>query len=156
MAAGFTCTRSAVIAGAPERILAEIADLRRHEAWSPFAKPDPKRTATFEGAPGAGQVHTFSGGRGGAGRLTIDSVEPRRVVMTLAMRAPLRATNRVEFTLDPQPNGVRIAWTMTGPQTLMGRIMGLFMDTDAMCGGMFEQGLADLKTLMESPARLAA
>ena len=38
-----------------------------------------------------------------------------------------------------------MAWTMTGPDTLASRIMGLFVDCDAMCGRMFEQGLAALK-----------
>ena len=35
--------------------------------------------------------------------------------------------------------------------------MNLFIDGDAMCGKMFDQGLADLKALVEAPpARLAA
>ena len=30
--------------------------------------------------------------------------------------------------------------------------MGLFMDCDKMCGGMFEEGLANLRAVVERPA----
>lgn len=153
----FDYARSTLIAAPAEAIIAEIADLRRHEAWSPFAKPDPKAKTSYTGAPGAGQTHTFEGGKGGAGRLQIDAVEPGRVLMTLTMLKPMKAVNTVEFTVRPEGDAQRVTWRMFGPQTLMGRIMDLFINCDAMCGRMFEQGLAALKAKLEGePERLAA
>jgi hypothetical protein len=42
---------------------------------------------------------------------------------------------------------------MYGPQSYAGKVMCLFMNMDKMVGGQFEKGLADLKTLVESPAK---
>lgn len=154
----FRYSRSILISGAPGEILSNISDLRRHELWSPFAKPDGKTVGVYSGAPGVGQSYSFSGGSSGAGRIVIDAVQPERVIMTLAMLKPMKATNTVEFSLTPEVGGTRVAWTMHGPLTLIGRIMGVFIDCDRMCGRMFEQGLAALKALVETRAdtRIAA
>lgn len=155
----FRVERSLHIAAPPEAILPMIADLKRHEAWSPFSKPDPKmKVDVYAGRPGAGQSRTFAGGSSGSGRCSIDAVEPRRVRMTLAMTGPVKATNTVEYLLTPDAEGTVVTWTMSGPMTLMGRILNLFVDCDAMCGKMFAQGLADLKGVVErsSETRLAA
>ena len=152
MARTFLYSRSIVIDAPVEAIAPEIADLQRHSAWSPFAKPDPKTTDVFAGRPGVGQSRVFAGGRSGAGRITIDAVEPNRILMTLAMTKPVKATNTVEYTLEPEAGGTRVSWSLFGPMTLMGRIMGLFIDCEAMCGRMFQEGLEALKRHVEAPA----
>ena len=146
----FHYARSTVIAAPAEAILPEIADLKRHELWSPFARPDGKTVGAYGGAPGEGQSYSFSGGRSGEGRIRIDAVRPGRVVMTLAMLKPVKATNTVEISLEPRRDGVEVTWAMSGPQTLLGRLLGLFIDCETMCGAQFERGLADLKTLAET------
>jgi uncharacterized protein YndB with AHSA1/START domain len=155
MSKTFHVARSTLIAAPAEAILPEIADLRRHELWSPFARPDGKTVGSYGGAPGAGQSYSFSGGRSGQGRIRIDAVRPDRVVMTLAMLKPVKATNTVEFTLEPRRDGVETTWAMSGPQTLLGRLLGLFIDCEKMCGAQFERGLADLKALAETGRRTA-
>ena len=150
MSKTFRYARSTLIAAPAEAILPEIADLRRHELWSPFARPDGETVGAYGGSPGEGQSYSFSGGRSGQGRIRIDAVRPERVVMTLAMLKPVKATNTVEFTLEPRRNGVDVTWAMSGPQTLLGRLMGLFINCETMCGAQFERGLADLKTLVET------
>jgi len=146
----FRVARSILIAAPAEAILPEIADLRRHELWSPFAKPDGKTTGAYGGAPGEGQSYSFSGGRSGQGRLRIDAVRDERVVMTLAMLKPVKATNTVEFTLEPRRDGVEVTWAMFGAQTLLGRLLSLFIDCEKMCGDQFAQGLAALRSLAET------
>jgi hypothetical protein len=71
--------------------------------------------------------------------------------MTLAMTKPVKATNTVEYTLEPEAGGTRVSWSLFGPMTLTGRIMGLFIDCEAMCGRMFEEGLEALKRRVEAP-----
>lgn len=160
MAKTFTISRSILIDAPADRILPQIADLKRHEAWSPFSKPDPKMTLDrYEGAPGAGQSRTFAGKGQGAGRCAVDAVRPDGVLMRLETTRPFRSSNTIHFVLTPVGGATRVSWTMSGPTTLMSRIMSLFVDCDAMCGRMFEQGLTELKTLAErseEPQRLAA
>ncbi|MBA3812388.1 MAG: SRPBCC family protein [Caulobacteraceae bacterium] len=157
MANTFRYTRSILVHASIEAIAPEIADLERHEAWSPFSRPDPKTTGAYAGRPGVGQSRTFAGGRSGAGRISIDAVEPHRISMTLAMTRPVKATNTVEYTLAPEAGATRVSWTMSGPMTLFGRLMGLFIDCEKMCGRMFDQGLAALKARVEAtPTRALA
>ena len=150
----FRYSRSTVIAAPAAEIAPHIADLRAHENWSPFAQPDPKTVGAYAGAAGEGQTYSFSGGKSGDGRLRVDAVRPERIVMTLDMKKPMKATNTVEFSLTPDAGGTRVEWAMHGPLTLLGRIFGLFVNCDRMCGAMFEQGLAALKTRVEQPSHL--
>jgi len=160
----FMVRRSASIAAPPEKIFPMIDDLRAQSAWSPFEK-DPNMKRTHSGAPrGKGAVYAWDGNRQvGAGRIAItDSVPPTKVELLLDMSRPFKAHNTVEFTLDrigtgTTVTGTNVTWAMQGRQPYMAKVMGLFVDCDKMCGGMFEEGLAKLKALAEGgPASIAA
>ena len=155
----FMVRRSASIAAPPEKIFPMIDDLRAQSAWSPFEK-DPNMKRTHSGAPrGKGAVYAWDGNRQvGAGRIAItDSVPPVKVVLLLDMVRPFKGHNTVEFTLDRIDAGTNVTWAMQGRQPYMAKVMGLFVDCDKMCGGLFEEGLAKLKALAEGePATIAA
>ena len=160
----FMVRRSASIAAPPEKIFPMIDDLRAQSAWSPFEK-DPNMKRTHSGAPrGKGAVYAWDGNRQvGAGQIAItESVPPTKVVLLLDMSRPFKAHNTVEFTLDrigavTNVTGTKVTWAMQGRQPYMAKVMGLFVDCDKMCGGMFEEGLAKLKALAEGePTTIAA
>ena len=169
----FQVQRSTSIAAPPEKIFPMIDDLRAQSAWSPFEK-DPNMKRTHSGAPrGKGAVYAWDGNRQvGAGQIAItESVPPAKVVLLLDMARPFKAHNTVEFTLDRIDAGTtsgtkvtgtkvtctKVTWAMQGRQPFMAKVMGLFVDCDKMCGGLFEEGLAKLKALAEGePASIAA
>ena len=155
----FMVRRSASIAAPPEKIFPMIDDLRAQSTWSPFEK-DPNMKRTHSGAPrGKGAVYAWDGNRQvGAGRIAItESVPSSKVVLLLDMVRPFKAHNTVEFTLDRIGAGTNVTWAMQGRQPYMAKVMGLFVDCDKMCGGLFEEGLAKLKALAEGePATIAA
>jgi uncharacterized protein YndB with AHSA1/START domain len=155
----FMVRRSVAIAAPPEKIFPMIDDLRAQSAWSPFEK-DPNMKRTHSGAPrGKGAVYAWDGNRQvGAGRIAItESVPSSKVVLLLDMVRPFKAHNTVEFTLDRIGAGTNVTWAMQGRQPYMAKVMGLFVDCDKMCGGLFEEGLAKLKALAEGePATIAA
>jgi len=155
----FMVRRSASIAAPPEKIFPMIDDLRAQSAWSPFEK-DPNMKRTHSGTPrGKGAVYAWDGNRQvGAGRIAItESVPSSKVVLMLDMSRPFKAHNTVEFTLDRIGAGTNVTWAMQGRQPYMAKVMGLFVDCDKMCGGMFEEGLAKLKALAEGePTTIAA
>ena len=62
----------------------------------------------------------------------------------------MKCDNRVEFTIEPQQGGSRVAWTMKGRQPFIGKLFSLVMNPEKMVGGTFEKGLADLKRLVET------
>ena len=49
----FRISRSAAISAPPEKVFAQVNELRNWEAWSPWAKMDPSMKQTYEG-PAAG------------------------------------------------------------------------------------------------------
>ncbi len=153
--AAFRLERRATIAAPAPVVFAELSDFRRWQGWSPWEKMDPNIQRTYSGAEsGVGAIYSWKGSGGvGEGSMTItDSTPSERLALTLEFRAPLVATNAVEFTLTPGPNGVVVSWSMAGQNGFIGKAITMFVSMDAMVGSQFEQGLADLKALAEAKA----
>jgi len=147
----FSVSRSVVIGAPPEKVFPLIDDLKAQQAWSPFEK-DPAMKRRLGGAErGKGQVYEWDGNRQvGAGRIEItDSTPPSSVTMLLEMVRPFKARNKVVFALAPRGDGTAVTWTMSGRQPYMAKLMGMFVNCDAMVGREFEKGLASLKALAE-------
>ncbi|HEY5970992.1 MAG TPA: SRPBCC family protein [Pseudoxanthomonas sp.] len=148
----FSVQRSITINASAARIFPLIDDLRAHETWSPFDKPDPATRKTYTGsAAGVGSVYAWEGsGKSGAGRIAIIESSPdSKITMQLDMLKPFKASNVVLFTLEPAGTGTRVTWSMQGKNPFLGKIMHVFVDMDRMVGGGFETGLANLKTIAE-------
>jgi len=142
----FVVERSAAIEAPPELLYRHIENLRALDAWMPWSKMDPQLKTAYEGPEaGEGARSSWEGPQMGRGRLTITAVKPdREVEMRLEMLEPLAATNRVLFTLAPAGRATTVTWRMEGRNGFVGKAFGLFVDMDAMVGGQFEKGLADL------------
>jgi uncharacterized protein YndB with AHSA1/START domain len=152
MPADFRVTRSATIAASPADVFPHVNDLRKWEAWSPWDKIDPDLKRTYEGAPeGTGAIYSWEGNKQvGAGRMTItDSKPAERIDIQLEFFRPFAATNQVEFTFIPQGSQTVVSWTMIGKKVFITKLFSLVMSMDKMLGGMFEQGLAQLKGVVE-------
>lgn len=156
----FRIARSAVVNAQPEAIYPEINDLHNWELWSPWAKLDPNQTIAFEGSPlGAGAIMSWSGNKKvGAGRMKIiESTQNERVRIKIAFQKPMQAVNDVQFDLKPVgENQTEITWVMSGKHEFMGKAMSVFMNMDKMVGGQFEQGLANLKAVVEAKPKVLA
>jgi len=147
--------RSALISAPPAVVFAQVNDLHKWQEFSPWAKRDPAAKNTFEGPPaGTGAVFAWAGNAEvGEGRMTIVESRPNELVrFRLDFRKPFAGTNDVEFTFIPQGDQTQVVWTMTGENDFVAKAIGLVMNMDAMIGGDFEQGLADLKKVSESAA----
>ena len=112
---------------------------RKWEQWSPYEKLDPNLARSFEGpASGPGAIYAYKGNSNvGEGRL--EFIEP------------FPANNQVTFKLDPSGTGTRVTWSLSGPNTLMGKEMSPFMD--GFIGKSMEQGLAALDTAAQAEAK---
>lgn len=148
----FTVQRTTEIAAPPERIYAEIEDFHRWAAWSPWDNMDPTMQKTYSGAAkGVGAVYDWAGQKKvGVGRMSITGVQPvERVNIDLEFQKPFPARNDVVFSLIPEGGVTRVSWAMHGSSPFMFRVMGVFMDMDAMIGKDFEHGLRNLRDLTE-------
>ena len=152
----YTVERSATIAAEPQQIYDRIADFHQWMAWSPWEDLDPNQQRSFSGAEsGSGARYAWSGNRkAGRGRMEITSAQqPNEVRIDLEFEKPFKSSNTIKFFLTPEGAGrTRVRWTMTGPMTLMTKMMGLFSSMDKMVGPDFEKGLARLKDAVEVPS----
>jgi hypothetical protein len=149
----FRVTRAARIAAPAEVVFANVNDLHKWDAWSPWAKLDPNAKNTFGGPEsGPGASMSWSGNKKvGAGRMTITDCRPSEVIhLKLEFFRPFKATNITEFTFKPEGGQTQVTWSMSGKNNFMAKAFHLIMDCDKMVGGDFEKGLANLNAASQS------
>lgn len=150
----FRVERSTSVAAPPERIYPLVADLRRMDEWSPWNKLDPSMKKQFSGdpaQPGAG--YAWAGNdEVGEGRMTILEVSPpSRVTFRLEFLKPYQSVATTGFRLVPEGSATRVSWDMEGKLSFMEKLVGVFMDMDAMIAKDFDAGLAGIKAIAEKP-----
>jgi hypothetical protein len=154
----YRVTRSARMAAPPAAVFPHLNDLKKFNVWNPWMKLDPGVQTTFSGAAaGIGASMAWAGNKNiGEGRMTVSESRPDALVRyDMEFIAPFAATAVAELALTPDGNGTVVTWSMTGQNTFMGKAMSLVMNMDRMMGGQFENGLASLRSLVESTASAA-
>jgi len=150
--AEFSVSRSASFAAPAPAVFAQVNELRKWKAWSPWAKKDPNARESYDGpAAGAGSSMSWAGNSEvGEGRMTIVESSPgARVRFKLEFFKPFAATNSAEFTFKEEGGRTAVTWTMRGQNGFIGKAMCLVFDMDKMVGGDFEAGLAGIKAIVE-------
>lgn len=149
----FRYERSGVINATPEEIFPYISQLKLGHEWSPYEKTDPNMKKNITGVDGeAGAAMDFEGNKeAGSGRLEILKVVPNQAVdIKLIMIKPFHAENLVQYSLSADPSGgTRFTWVMSGDGGFLGKLISVLIDCEKMIGGQFEEGIANLKTLIE-------
>jgi hypothetical protein len=147
----FRWERSAQMNAAPAGVLAEITDFHRWAAWSPWEKIDPAMTRTHSGAPsGVGAVYEWQGNKKvGRGRMEVLEATQGKVTIKLDFFEPYEAHNLCEFSAEPKDGGTHVTWAMHGPTPFMSKVMQVFMNLEKLVGKDFENGLANLKAVVE-------
>jgi len=151
--AEFTVTRSATIAAPASAVFPFVNDLHQWDKWSPWEKVDPAMKKTFEGSPsGTNASYSWAGNKEvGEGKMTItESKAPELIRMRLEFFKPMEGTNDVTFSFKQDAGQTGVTWAMSGKKNFISKAVCMFMDMDKMVGGMFEKGLADLKTQAEA------
>ncbi|MDZ4820497.1 MAG: SRPBCC family protein [Planctomycetota bacterium] len=155
----FTVTRKVTIAAPAEKVFAEVNDFHKWQAWSPWAKLDPKAKAEFAG-PDAGEGAKFSwdgNDEVGAGIMTITESKPSDLILIrLDFERPMKCTNQTKFSFQPAENQTEVTWTMTGENGFVAKAVCLVMSMDQVVGGQFEEGLANLKKVSEGASEAPA
>lgn len=151
----FRVSRSATMAAPQSAVFEQVNDLHKWEAWSPWAKLDPNAKFSYEGpTTGEGSKFSWDGNSDvGAGSMTIVGSQPDdRVALRLDFTRPMEGTCDVDFTFKPEGDETLVTWSMSGKNGFLAKAISLFIDCEAMAGGQFEQGLANMKQVVEQPA----
>lgn len=152
-------TRSATISAAPEAVFKVVNDFRQWDAWSPWSGLDRAMTKRLEGPPeGVGAVYKWSGNNEvGEGSTTLVESKPNeKVGMKLEFIRPFAGSSDVQFTFVPEGAGTKVTWSMQSKKPFMGKVAGLFMDCEKMCGDQFSEGLGNLAKVVAAAPPAAA
>jgi uncharacterized protein YndB with AHSA1/START domain len=148
----FRVQRSANIKAPPEKLFALMNDFHQWEAWSPWEKVDPAVKRVYSGASrGKGAVYEWNGNNDiGQGRIEIvESLPPSKVVLKIDFIKPIEAHNTIELTLATQGDSTTVTQAMYGPSSYVHKLMGVFCSMDKMVGEKYEEGFANLKSIVE-------
>src|SRR5258708_7153275 len=79
----FRLTRTGNVSAPAAVVFAQVNDLHKWEAWSPWDKIDPALKKTFEGPPaGTGTIYSWAGNsKVGEGRMTITESRPNELIL---------------------------------------------------------------------------
>ncbi len=145
--------RSIVIKSQPATVFTVLNGFHQFNKWSPWAKYDPNAITTIEGpAFGVGAKQSWAGDEASVGsgsQEIVASVPNERIDMKLIF-AGFDSENLASFTLKPVDEGTEVVWSYqsTANGNIINRYFGLMLD--GMLGKDYEDGLASLKTLVES------
>ena len=149
----FRVERSTTIAAPAEIVFAQVNDLRKWDAWSPWAKLDPDAKITFEGPEsGTGAIAKWSGNsQVGEGTMTLTESRPDEFIkIRTDFAKPMEMSNTTEFSFKPEDDQTHVNWTLYGHQNFMGKAFCLVMNGKKMMGELLDKGLAQLKTVAEA------
>lgn len=148
----FAVTRFGKISAPQEKAFPHVNELKKWDAWSPWAKLDPNAKSAFEGPDaGVGAAMSWSGNnKVGEGRMTItESATSSLIRFRLEFLRPFKATNTAEFVFASQGGQTLVTWSMSGKNSFFSKVFSLLVDCEKMIGKDYDKGLANLKEVVE-------
>ena len=148
--------RSVLIQATAAEVFTVLNSFERVEALSPWTALDPKMQFTPEGpSKGLGaRLRWFSEHPSvGSGQQEIVESEPDRRLRLRIDYTGFDGDNHSTFTLTPEGEGTQVVWIYETAfkGNLIGRYVGLMLDSRV--GAFYEQGLLNLKMLVEGNRR---
>ncbi len=152
----YAVERTTVINADPETVYATVSDFTTWSEWSKWHKMDPDMKITYHGdSVGEGASYSWDGEISKKGTQTITAAVPNESLTThIAFDGMGESDGYWKF--EPTEDGqTKVTWGFTGEFPFFFRVFGRGMDEQV--GGDFEEGLANLKALVEAmPAKAPA
>ena len=137
-----------------EEVFAYLKVLKNQNEWGPWYKRDPSIKQEFRGSDGQpGFVSSWKGSsESGEGEQEIKKIiEGQRIDTELRFKQPWESKADTYLTTESVgENQTKVKWGMTGEMPRPMNVLFLFMSMDQMIGKDYQEGLANLKTIMES------
>ena len=149
----FRVERSATVATPQADVFAQVNDLRKWDAWSPWAKLDPEAKISFEGPEsGQGAAMSWSGNdKVGEGKMTVVESQPNDAVkLWVDFVKPFEGTSNSDFAFRSEGEGTAVTWSMSAHHNFLEKAMCLVMNGKQMISDDMEKGLAQLKSVAEA------
>jgi hypothetical protein len=138
-----------LIEATPAKVHEVLNDLGRLDDWSPFIAMDKTVTSKVsEKSFGPGATYDYVGKRIGKGRMEIISSGPDCIRATMTFMNKKTEVANTEYCLEPEFEGTRVTWIMSGERDFMGNLIGTLV-FDKMMAKNFANGLKVLKAVIE-------
>jgi hypothetical protein len=148
----FKVTRSAKMAAPPAVVFEQVNDFHNWLAWNPWDKMDNDMKRSFEG-PTSGVDATYKwvgNSKVGEGSMKITESRPHDSIrIRLDFLKPMEGTSDVAFTFKPEGEQTVVTWSMAGKNNFVGKAVTLLVGMETMIGTKYEEGLAEMKKIVE-------
>ncbi len=150
--------RTVVVNQKPEVVKAQLVDFKfMNEKWSPWSEKDPNMKITYTGEVGKpGYKYDWDGNPDsvGSGTMEFAGISGDSIKQKLIFKG--WGASNVYLIATPEGEGTKVTWKMVMPMGFIWRGMGMFMDSEKMMGRDFNNGIAKMKTALESLAPATA
>ena len=131
-----------------------IKYIKNQDEWSPWAKKDPNMKQEHTGTDGeVGFINKWEGNKNvGIGEQEIKKITVNKSVDTqLRFYKPWKSQSDAYLTVDEiDANTTKLVWGFSGHNKPPSNILFLFFNIDKTVGKDYEEGLIDLKRILES------
>ncbi len=146
--------RSIQVEARPEQIYPYVSTFEKRGEWYPWYKRDPNMTRSLEGTDGVvGAVSRWEGDPNtvGSGQQTlVKLIENQRVETDLVFSTPMESEASSFVVLEEEDDGrTLITWGLDTRFPYPTNAMLVFMDMDETIGKDYEEGLTNLKKVVE-------
>jgi hypothetical protein len=150
----YSLTRSVEINQPKDTVFDYLVMLRNQEHYGVWFKIDPDMQQEFRGTDGTmGFVTAWDSDNkeAGKGEQEIIAIIPgERVDHEIRFQKPFRTVAQAWFTTEVAGEGsTLVTWGMSGKMNYPFNAMGLFMDMEKAIGKDYDQGLSELKRILE-------
>lgn len=149
----YDVNRSIVINRTRAEVFNYLKMVKNQDEWSPWKKKDPNMKQEFVGEDGTiGFVSKWEGNKDiGVGEQEIKRiVENERLETELRFYKPWKSQSDAYMAVADEGSGTKVTWGFSGKHKVPVNVMMMFMNMDKMVGKDFDEGLTELKKLMES------
>ncbi|MDT0554724.1 SRPBCC family protein [Patiriisocius hiemis] len=145
--------RSIIINKPLPEVFAYIKKVKNQDDWSPWKKRDPGMKQTFTGTDGTvGFISKWESDHKhvGHGEQEIINIEENKVMESeLRFLKPFKSQSTGFLQTDTEGEKTKVTWGFYGKHKIPLNVMMLFYNMDKAVGKDFEEGLLDLKTVLE-------
>lgn len=148
----YNVERSIVINRPVSEVFNYLRYIKNQDHWSPWKKRDPNMVQSFEGTDGAvGFISRWEGNKHvGTGEQEIIRInENREIISQLRFLKPWKSTSDAFLRVEEVPEGSRVTWGFYGNHKPPMNVMMMFFNMDKAVGKDFDEGLSDLKKILE-------
>lgn len=150
----YAVSRSITIYKPTPEVFTYVSHIKNQDTYSVWAKKDPASEKTYTGSDAAvGFISKWNSkvSEVGEGEQEIIKISPgKRIDMELRFKRPFKATDYayIETTALDEAE-TKVTWGFTGKMAYPMNVLLLFMNMDKMLGDQLDEGLVNLKTILE-------